>query len=42
MSTHIPILPTISDFAKIWHVCRFGRENVSPDFKFLNQIVFDI
>ena len=21
--------PTISNFAKIWHVCRFGRENVS-------------
>ena len=24
MSTHIPILPTISDFAEIWHVCRFA------------------
>ena len=24
MSTHNPILPTISDFAEIWHVCRFG------------------
>ena len=27
MSTHIlfsSFLPTISDFAEIWHVCRFG------------------
>ena len=22
--SHTPILPTISDFAEIWHVCRFG------------------
>ena len=29
MSTHTPLLPTISDFSEIWHVCRFGRENVS-------------
>ena len=24
MSTHTPLLPTISDFAEIWHVCRSG------------------
>ena len=24
MSTHTSLLPTISDFAEIWHACRFG------------------